>query len=233
MGGQNRAVFQLFIPKNSPIRNDDITQPAIGTSAISGIQTGDYFVVRNSSVGIGSTTFATARIDGTQIGITTHFIPNTENGNVSTGETYVGNNLDCVYQVLTYHDTKTFVTGHGYAGVTTVVREVSARVTGIGTVKFDSTDISFDAGSITFDAGGGQVFGGGIATSYLNYPAPASGVVGPEYFFGDYSWGKIVLNDRVSATNSFNSFNDKGAVGIITGDQVIRTSKMKFKNYAT
>ena len=233
VGGQNRAVFQLFIPKNSPIRNDDITQPAIGTSAISGIQTGDYFVVRNSSVGIGSTTFATARIDGTQIGITTHFIPNTENGNVSTGETYVGNNLDCVYQVLTYHDTKTFVTGHGYAGVTTVVREVSARVTGIGTVKFDSTDISFDAGSITFDAGGGQVFGGGISTSYLNYPAPASGVVGPEYFFGDYSWGKIVLNDRVSATNSFNSFNDKGAVGIITGDQVIRTSKMKFKNYAT
>ena len=224
-GANNQAVFQFFIPAESPLRDGDITNPGLGNSALSGIQTGDYFVVRNSTVGIGSTTFATARRDGTQIGFTTHFILNGD---------YVGNNIDCVYQVADYHDVETFITGHGYpSGVTTHVRQVNANISGIGTIKFDVSTITFDDTNYTFDnAGGGIAFAGGIATNYSAFSTP-TGRIGPDYFFGEFSWGKIVLVDRASATNSFESFNDKGAVGITTGDNVIRTPKMKFKNYST
>ena len=224
-GGTNQAVFQFFVPLDSPLRDGDITNPGLGNSALSGIQTGDYFVVRNSCVGIGSTTFATTRRDGTQIGLTTHF---TLNGN------YVGNNIDCVYQVHDYHDTKRHVTGHGYAsGITTYVREVSGKITGIGTIKFDSSVITFDSTAYTFDnGGGGTSFTGGIFTNYSAFNTP-TGRIGPDYFFGEFSWGKIVLVDRASATNSFDSYNDRGAVGITTGDHVIRHKKMKFKNYST
>ena len=223
--GTNQAVFQFFVPLDSPLRDGDITNPGLGNSALSGIQTGDYFVVKNSCVGIGSTTFATTRQDGTQIGVTTHFILNGD---------YVGNNIDCVYQVADYHDTKRYVTGHGYSsGISTYVREVYANVSGIGTIKFDVSTITFDSSSYKFDnSGGGINFTGGISTNYSAF-SPPTGRIGPDYFFGEFSWGKIVLVDRASATNSFNSYNDKGSVGITTGDHVIRQKKMKFKNYST
>ena len=131
-------------------------------------------------------------------------------------------------------DTKRYVTGHGYAsGISTYVREVYANVSGIGTIKFDVSTITFDSSSYKYDnSGGGTSFTGGISTNYSAFSAP-TGRIGPDYFFGEFSWGKIVLVDRASATNSFNSYNDKGAVGITTGDHVIRQKKMKFKNYST
>ena len=224
-GGNNQAVFQLFIPLDSPLRDNDITNPGLGNSALSGIQTGDYFVVKNSTVGIGSTTFATTRRDGTQIGVTTHFTLN---------DTYVGNNIDCVYQVSDYWDVQRYVTGHGYpSGITTYVRQVKANITGIGTIKFDVSTITFDSSYYKFDnSGGGTSFTGGISTNYSAF-SPPTGRIGPDYFFGEFSWGKMVLVDRASATNSFDSYTDKGAVGITTGDNVIRTKKLKFKNYST
>ena len=229
-GGNNQAVFQLFIPLDSPLRDNDITNPGLGNSALSGIQTGDYFVVRNSSVGIGSTTFATARQDGSEIGFTTHFINST---GVSTVGDYVGNNIDCVYQVTDYHDTARYVTGHGYAsGISTYVREVYANIAGIGTIKLDSSTITFDSSAYKFDSSGGETFAGGIVTNYSGFSTP-TGQIGPDYFFGEFSWGKMVLVDRASATNSFDSYNNKGVVGITTGDNVIRTPKLKFKNYST
>ena len=82
------------------------------------------------------------------------------------------------------------------------------------------------------NSGGGTSFTGGISTNYSAFSAP-TGRIGPDYFFGEFSWGKIVLVDRASATNSFDSYNDRGAVGITTGDHVIRNKKMKFKNYST
>ena len=229
-GGNNQAVFQLFIPLDSPLRDNDITNPGLGNSALSGIQTGDYFVVRNSSVGIGSTTFATARQDGSEIGFTTHFINST---GVSTVGDYVGNNIDCVYQVTDYHDTARYVTGHGYAsGISTYVREVYANIAGIGTIKLDSSTITCDSSAYKFDSSGGETFAGGIVTNYSGFSTP-TGQIGPDYFFGEFSWGKMVLVDRASATNSFDSYNNKGVVGITTGDNVIRTPKLKFKNYST
>ena len=126
------------------------------------------------------------------------------------------------------------MTGHGYpSGITTYVRQVNGKITGIGTIKFDSSVITFDSTAYTFDNGGGGTnFTGGIFTNYSAFSTP-TGRIGPDYFFGEFSWGKMVLVDRASATNSFDSYNNRGAVGIATGDNVIRTKKLKFKNYST
>ena len=110
---------------------------------------------------------------------------------------------------------------------------MKANITGIGTIKFDVSTITFDSSYYKFDnSGGGTSFTGGISTNYSAF-SPPTGRIGPDYFFGEFSWGKMVLVDRASATNSFDSYTDKGAVGITTGDNVIRTKKLKFKNYST
>ena len=49
-------------------------------------------------------------------------------------------------------------------------------------------------------------------------------------FMGNYSWGKIVFEDRTN-TKSFDSYNNDGVIGISTSGLVQRTASLKFKNY--
>ena len=76
ISGQNQFILDFYIPVDSPMR--DNTEVGTGIT-VSGIGTGDYFTVFNSSVDP-VVTIDSERNDGTHIGITTHFI-------------------DCVYQV--------------------------------------------------------------------------------------------------------------------------------------
>jgi len=106
-------VFDLFVPIDSYLRDTSIVSVA---TTISGIQTGDYFVVNNSNIGSGVTSLYQ---NNTILGITTQF-------------------LDCVYEVASVSTATTAVAG---VGVTYVKRvTVSVRnlgdISGIGSTEF-------------------------------------------------------------------------------------------------
>ena len=68
-----QLVFDLHIPASSDLRNSNITGTAV---TISGISTGDYFIVNDSNVGASSTSIASLAADGAVIGIGTQFVNN-------------------------------------------------------------------------------------------------------------------------------------------------------------
>ena len=68
-----QLVFDLHIPLTSDLRNSTIAGTAV---TISGISTGDYFVVNDSTVGIATTTIDSLAADGATIGIGTAFVDN-------------------------------------------------------------------------------------------------------------------------------------------------------------
>jgi len=162
-------IFDLFIPKNSYLRNSTL---AGSSTTISGISTGDYFIINNSNVSISSTSFNSVSIDGSSIGIGTTF-------------------ADTVYQVNSFETVNRVVAGVG----TTSVSRVFVRVSGMTT------------------------------TSY-------SGTISTSSYFGDYSWGKILLSSR-SDENTFNFYGDKGTSGITTSAVVVRTTPLKYKLYSS
>jgi hypothetical protein len=49
-------------------------------------------------------------------------------------------------------------------------------------------------------------------------------------YFGDYSWGKILLGDRVDA-KEFDAYTENGISGISTSLIVTRKSPLKYLNY--
>ncbi len=74
-------IFDLVIPSDSFLRNSDVTQGTTGSGANSGIvtsglQVGDYFIVTNSNVNVG-TGFSSVDYDtGAVVGVGTTFIDN-------------------------------------------------------------------------------------------------------------------------------------------------------------
>ena len=68
-----QLVFDLHIPLSSDLRNSNITGTAV---TISGISTGDYFIVNDSNVGSASTSIRALAADGATIGIGTDFVNN-------------------------------------------------------------------------------------------------------------------------------------------------------------
>jgi hypothetical protein len=108
-------VFNLYIPEDSFLRNSSIVGSAI---TISGIQTGYYFVVRNSYVGNGNKSLD-------------------ENGNlISNSTTYIDN----VYRVAAVSTASTYVSGIGTTSIVRVTTSVdNSIVSGIGVTNFYGT----------------------------------------------------------------------------------------------
>jgi hypothetical protein len=107
--------FNLFIPTDSPLRNSSIT----GTSTtVSGIQTGYYFVVKNSFIGNGTTSLE-------------------ENGStLSIGSSFIDN----IYRVTSVSIGQTFVSGIGLTAVAKVTTTVTDNnIVGIGFTKIYGT----------------------------------------------------------------------------------------------
>jgi hypothetical protein len=104
--------FDLFVPRNSYLRDLSINQVGVATTGISGIQTGYYFIIDNSNVGNGVTSLNSG---GSVVGL---------------GSTY----LDNIYQAVAVSIAQTSVPGVGVTYVTRVT--VSVRnyngLTGIG-----------------------------------------------------------------------------------------------------
>ena len=68
-----QLIFDLHIPLDSQLRKSSVTGTAV---TISGISTGDYFVVNDSNVGSSSTSIGSLAADGAVIGIGTQFVNN-------------------------------------------------------------------------------------------------------------------------------------------------------------
>ena len=109
-------VFDFFIPKDSIIRDSSIVKVGIATTGISGIQTGYYFVVRNSNVGKGLTSL------------------NSSGGVVGVGTTFIDN----IYQVSAVSIAQTAVPGIGITNVAKVTVSLSGynNLTGLGFSNF-------------------------------------------------------------------------------------------------
>jgi len=108
--------FDFYIPTNSYLRDTSVVGTAL---TVSGIGTGDYFLVYDSNIGSASTSITSKDIDNNTIGIGTDFVNN-------------------VYQVQSVSNVSVANTAIGIATVgtaTTTIRRVSARVSGISTIS--------------------------------------------------------------------------------------------------
>ena len=123
-------IFDFYIPTNSYLRDTSVVGTAV---TISGIGTGDYFLVYDSNIGFASTSITSKDTSNNTIGIGTNFIDN-------------------VYQVESVSNVSVANTAIGIATVgtaTTTVRRVSVRVSGISTISgysgvgIGTTSISF------------------------------------------------------------------------------------------
>jgi hypothetical protein len=123
-------IFDLFIPIGSYLRDAPIAGTAL---TVSGIGTGDYFLVYDSNIGSASTSITSKDSSGNTIGIGTNFVDN-------------------VYQVQSVSNVSVANTAIGIATVgtaTTTIRRVNAIVSGISTISgysgvgIGTTSISF------------------------------------------------------------------------------------------
>ena len=100
-------------------------------------------------------------------------------------------------------------------GTTSVTRIHTSVLTGIGTENWDSAGITMDATSLTLDnEASGNVYAGTISTT-----------TNGQAYFGNYSWGKIVFEER-SNTMSFDAYNGAGVFGISTSGLVHRWASL-------
>ncbi len=161
-------IFDIHIPYNSFMRDTLI----VGTGqTLSGISTGDYFVIRNTYVGFADTSIRSLDIAGETIGIGTNF-------------------LDNVYQV----DTATLHTTDGVVGLgTTTFKRITAKIAGVSTITFAATKAGFSSETYDFASAGqgaGSGWSGAFTTSFyigdfswgkINIAARAENVSYPAY----------------------------------------------------
>ena len=108
-----QLIFDLHIPLDSDLRDSNITGTAV---TISGISTGDFFIVNNSTVGSATTSINSVDTGGAVIGVGTQFLNN-------------------VYEVNNYEIVQA-ATGVGTTGVgigTTHLNRVFVKVTNFNT----------------------------------------------------------------------------------------------------
>ena len=197
-------VFDLFIPEDSNLRDAAITGTAVTQC---GITTADYFTVFNSNVGVADT--------GAGIGVTPFTSKSIDDRVIGFSTQFV----DAIFQVGSADIIERHVLG---IGVTSVTRIHTSVLTGIGTENWDSGGITMDATSLTLDnEASGNVYAGTISTT-----------TNGQAYFGNYSWGKIVLGPRIAA-NSYTYYGEQGFAGISTGDMIFRRPKLRTVGYST
>ena len=197
-------VFDLFIPEDSHLRDAANTGTAVTQC---GITTADYFSVYNSNVGIADT--------GAGIGVTPFTSKSIDDRVIGFSTQFV----DAIFQVGSADIIERHVLG---IGTTSVTRIHTSVLTGIGTENWDSGGITMDSTSLTLDnEASGNVYAGTISTT-----------TNGQAYFGNYSWGKIVLGPRIAA-NSYTYYGEQGFAGISTGDMIFRRPKLKTVGYST
>ena len=70
IGVSTNAIFDFYIPEDSYLRDASVVGTAV---TLSGIGTGDFFVINNSNAGSADTSISTRRTDDTVIGVSTQY----------------------------------------------------------------------------------------------------------------------------------------------------------------
>ena len=141
IANSDSLLFDFHIPLDSDLRDASIVGSAI---TLSQIQQGDYYVVRNSTVGIAETIIRSYDTDDTVVAIGTGFVDN-------------------VYCVNSVENKYVNLPGIGV----TMVRRVRSRITGMSTITFDSSYITMDSEIYTMDnavTGSGSSYDGTVHT---------------------------------------------------------------------
>jgi len=77
-----------------------------------------------------------------------------------------------------------------------------------------------------------RLFARVTGVSTISFGPAYSGIISTSNYFGNFSWGKIVLSGPVGF-NSYSFYGDQGIGGICTSSIVKRTVPLKYKNYIT
>ena len=105
-------------------------------------------------------------------------------------------------------------------------------VVGIGTTFIDGI---YRAAHVTIGVSTDAIgFGATTVTQVVVSVNSLNGLTGLGFsnFYGEYSWGKLTLNDRNKLQSySVNTLN--GVTGIETGPVIIREKALKVKSYST
>ena len=211
--GLDKFIFDFYIPDDSYLRDPLVVGTAL---TLSTIQVNDFFVVTQSNVGLAETSLISRDKDQNILGIGTQFVDN-------------------VYQVsdvsiieVSFVGAEESKTGIG----TTHIARVKANMSGVSTAGFSNTNIYFDSTQYTFDS----AYTGGSGVSGMN---TIGGGTTSSVPFGNFSWGRIKLDGRGKSI-SYPAYNMGGIgiggvpnpTGIHTSSLVVRTQKLKSKNYA-
>jgi hypothetical protein len=105
----------------------------------------------------------------------------------------------------------------------------SGSILGIGTSFIDNVyEVSSVSIAQTTVVGFGVTYVARVTTSVQSY----AGLVGitSSNFFGEYSWGRISLDNR-SKVNTYDSYTLNGIAGLTTSTVLKRTNPLRFSNY--
>ena len=157
--GSTGLMFHLHIPLDSDMRNTDLVGTAI---TMSGISTGDYFIVRNSNLGTASTSISALGTNNTTtVGIGSEYLDNV----------YVVNSVGIATQVI--------------AGVTTHVTKVSVNT------NINPNGVSgFSTGAFLGEYSWGKIILN-ARTKEISYPAHTSSGVGTNGLTGISTSSKV------------------------------------------
>ena len=196
LNGKDEAIFELLIPYDSDLRNENLVGTAVTLSALS---VDDYFTVSNSNTNIidDFVSLNTKSTNGNLVGVATHF-------------------TDAVHQVTT-----TELVYRNISGITTGVLRVNSVIAGIGTTNFTSSEITMDS-----DTGGSVIYRMDSDSS----PSGFDGGITTSTYFGDFSWGKVILTGR-NREVQYDSNNLFGFSGITNADSISRDSNLRFNDY--
>ena len=201
-----------YTPTNSP--SVLIESPSLVYEEIKNVSySGDYGIivgVKTTSVGVASTGI-----------IFDLYIPMNSDlrNSVITGVTTISG-------IQTGYYFSTFNTNIGN-GVTSLYQNSS--ILGISTQYLDNVyevaDVSIAQTSVT---GIGITHVSRVIVSVSNYNSLTG--TGYSSYFGEFSWGKIVLGDR-SIPQEFNAYTRNGIIGLTTSSVVTRINPLKYLNY--
>ena len=117
--------------------------------------------------------------------------------------------------------------GHGLTSLNT-----DGSAVGVGTTYIDNVyRVAHRTLGVTTDAMG---FGSTVVTQVVVSVNSLNGLtgLGHSMYFGDYSYGKLMLNDR-NTVRSYPVNTSNGVTGILTGPIVKRKSFLKTQSYST
>jgi len=172
--GATGMVFHLHIPFDSDMRNTDLVGTAV---TISGISTGDYFIVRNSNLGTASTSITAFGTDNsTVVGIGSEFIDNV----------YVANTVGVVTQTV--------------AGVSTSVVKVTVNTD----IEPDGVS-GFSTGAFLGDYSWGKIVLAG-RTKEISYPAHTLTGIGTNGLTGISTSSKVYRTRYIRYKNFTHNF---------------------------